>query len=245
MIKKNKDVKGELIFGIHPILEVLKAKTRKVISIYTTKPELKAWQDIARLLPKHGVQIQYVARDVLTKMVNNADHQSIVAWVGERPMRKKFFEPSKQKFLLMLDGIQDTGNLGAILRSAFCTGVDGVIICKRQGAPLNAVALKSSAGLAEHLDIYEAASAQEAAQLLKEAGYHMYLAAFGGQDASIITYKEPMCLVIGNEAVGISKNILSYGTEITLKQRTADISYNASVAAGILLFLAATKNGKI
>lgn len=244
MNKKSKEVQGELVYGIHPVLEVLKARTRKLISLYTTKPEPKAWPQIVKLLPK-GVQIQYVTREVLTKMANSMDHQGFVAWVGERPIRKKFFDPAKQKFLLMLDGIQDTGNLGAILRSAYCTGVDGIILCARQGAPLNAAALKSSAGLAEHLEIYEAPSAVAAAQLLKEAGYTMYLATLGGQDAASCEYKEPLCLVIGNEAVGVSKAIFTYGQQITLKQRTADISYNASVAAGILLFLVANKNARI
>jgi tRNA G18 (ribose-2'-O)-methylase SpoU len=60
-----------------------------------------------------------------------------------------------------------------------------------------------------------------------------------------ISYKEPLCLVIGNEATGISRNLLSFGQEVTLPQRTTDISYNASVAAGILLFLIGHKSGRI
>jgi 23S rRNA (guanosine2251-2'-O)-methyltransferase len=243
-MNKSKNVQGELIYGIHPVLEVLRAKRRKVISVYTTKPEPKAWAQIAKLLPKH-VQIQYVAREVLTKMVDTTDHQSIVAWVQPFVLRKKFFNPMTQGYLLMLDGIQDTRNVGAILRSAYCTGVDGVIICKKGGAPINASTLKASAGLAEHMEIYEAPSVEAAAQLLKEAGYALYLATLGGEDASASDYKEPLCLVIGNEAVGISKSILKLGKQITLRQRTPEISYNASVATGILLYLIGTHNKKI
>jgi len=247
MKNKNKKAKtrGELIFGVHPLIEVLKAKRRKVISIYTTKPEPKAWTSIQKYMPKYPVPIQYVQRDVLTKMAGTTDHQGIVAWVQMYPFRKKFFDPKKEPFLVMLDGIQDVGNLGAILRSAYCTGVDGVIIPKRNAAPLNATAFKASAGLAEHLHIYQAASVQEAVQELKQAGYNLYLAMFDGQDATTCEYQQPLCMVIGGEGFGISKTIIKSGTHVTLPQKTTDISYNASVAAGILLFLVATQQKKI
>ncbi len=237
---KNKPV-GELIYGVRPILELLKAKKRKIVSIYTTRPEPKVWRDIQPFLPER-VQIQYVAPEVLDKMVGTTDHQRIIAWVGPQVTRKKFFETGKHKFLLMLDGIQDIGNLGAILRSAYCTGVDGVVITKRGSAPLNAAAIKASAGLAEHLDILIAASASEAVKQLKDAGYTIYLATFDGKDATKETYTRPLCIVIGGEGSGISPQILNSGIKVTLPQRTPDISYNASVAAGILLFLISQKS---
>ena len=89
-----------------------------------------------------------MTRDVLNRLAQTTDHQSVVAWANPFNIRKKFFEPAKSPFLLLLDSIQDPRNLGAILRSAYCTGVDGVIICGKNSAPLNATALKSSAGLA-------------------------------------------------------------------------------------------------
>jgi len=245
MKKKNKQVVGELIFGIHPIVECLKAKRRKLISLYTTKPHPKAFSQIERLMPKYKVPIQYVSRDVLHKMAGSTDHQGVIAWVREFPFRKKEFNPEKQKFLVLLDGIQDPRNVGAIIRSAYCAGADGVVLCKKGGSPLSAAAVKASAGLAEHTEIFIAPSVQWAAQLLKEAGYNLYMAVFDGEPATKVNYKEPLCLVIGNEAVGVSKSILKYGTKITLAQRSSDISYNASVAAGILLFYVGMKTGRI
>ena len=229
-------MQGELIFGVHSILELLAAKRRKIISVYTTKRQPESWEKIVRLLPK-SVNIQYVDREVLHKIAGTTDHQGILAWVTPFVGRKSFFDSRKQPFLLMLDGIQDPHNLGAILRSAYCTGVDGVIITKRKSAPLTATAIKASAGLAEHQEIYFSASASHAVQELKAAGYHIYLATISGKNALEVEYQRPFCLVIGNEAVGISREILSAGTQVTLPQRSEDISYNASVAAGILLFL--------
>ncbi len=234
----------ELIFGIHPIIELLKAKKRPLIALYTTKPVPKSWDQIEKLLPKQAT-INYVTRDALARMAGTTDHQGVVGFAGLLPIRKKFFEPSRQKFLIMIDGVQDTRNLGAILRSAYCTGVDGVIITQKNSAPLNASALKASAGLAEHLEIYESPSASAAVIELKKAGYSIYLAALGGENALQISYQEPLCIVIGNEATGISREILNSGQKVMLPQRTPDISYNASVAAGILLFLIGTSIKKI
>lgn len=244
MNTKKKKIEGELVYGVHAVAELLRAKRRKLISLYTTKPVPKGWKLIEDLLPER-TQIQYVDRDVLTKIAGTTDHQGVLVWAHPFPYRKKPFDPQKQPFLLMLDGIQDVRNLGAILRSAYCTGVTGVVITKKYAAPLNAAALKASAGLAEHLEIYYSPSAQAGAQELVAAGYNLYLAAFNGENALECTYKEPLCLVIGSEGVGISPSLFKMGTQITLAQRLEGISYNASVAAGILLFLVATKIQKI
>lgn len=229
---------------MHPIIELLKAKKRKIFTIYTTKPAPKSWDLIAPLLLKE-TQVHYVGRDVLQRLAQTTDHQSVVAWAAPFHLRKKFFESTKSPFLLLLDSIQDPRNLGAIIRSAYCTGIDGIIICGRNAAPLNATALKASAGLAEYLDIYQAPTALVASQDLKKAGYTLYLATLEGENATSFHYRLPLCLVIGNEAVGIGKNMLSFGTQIYLPQRRIDISYNASVAAGILLFLMARDTHKI
>jgi len=245
MKKKPKQKASDLVFGIHPIIELLKAKKRKIYTIYTTKPEPKAWQQIKRYLPKKPIPIQYVTRDKLHKIADTADHQGIVALVQPFVFEKTFFNSKKRPFVLLLDGIQDVGNVGAIMRSAYCTNCDGIIICKKGGAPMTAAALKSSAGLAEHLAIYQAPSIHYAVDQLKKAGYHLYLATLDGKDARDVEFAAPSCLVIGNEAIGITKGILREGEQVTLAQRTADISYNASVASGILLFLMSSSLHKI
>lgn len=242
---KKKNAQGELIYGINPIAECLKAKRRKVIQIYTTRPTPKAWSKIEKLLPERPIPIQYVDRQALEKLANTPDHQGVVAWVAEFPFRSKMFDPQRHKALIMLDGIQDTRNLGAILRSAYCTGIDGVIIVRRFAAPINAAAIKASAGLAEHLEIMTHTSAIEAAQAVKAAGYQLYVTTFDGENATEIQFKEPLCVVIGSEGEGISPTLIKMGTKVTLPQREPDISYNASVAAGILLFLIGTQRDRI
>ena len=233
-----------IIFGVHPLVELLTAKRRPVRVVYTTKPEPKAWSLIQKKLPAH-VPVQYVTRDRLHQLAQTTDHQGIVAVVGQFPLRKKPFNPEREKFLVLLDGVQDPRNLGAILRSAYCTGVHGVILCKKGGVALTGAAIKASAGLAEHMEIYEAPTALHATQELTQQGYHVYMAALGGQDARTVNYLDPLCLVIGSEDVGISPQVRALGTTIMLAQKTPEISYNASVAAGILLFLIGSAHKKI
>lgn len=234
----------ELTYGIHPIVELLKAGKRKIYTIYTTKPTPKSWIEIEPLL-KPLTQIQYVSKDVLDRMAGTIDHQSVIAWASPFIYRSKFFDPSKSPLLMMIDSVQDTRNLGAIIRSSYCTGFDGIIVCQKGGAPINASTIKASAGLSERSEIYLAGSPVHAVQLLKEAGYNIYLATLDGKDATKIEFKSPLCAVIGNEATGITPAIFKFGTKIKLPQKSDDVSFNASVAAGILLFMISNQVGKL
>jgi 23S rRNA (guanosine2251-2'-O)-methyltransferase len=232
---------SDLLYGIHPILQAIKAKRRKIYGIYTARPTPKGWTQLETELASKNIPVSYLSRDQLTHRAGTSDHQGVIAAVAPFPFRQKLFDPERQKFLVMLDGIQDPRNLGAILRSAYCTGVQGVIITQKASAPLSAIAHKASAGLAEYLEIMLAPSAAAAALQLQKSGYHLYLAAFGGKSLPEITFQAPSCIVIGSEGSGISHAVLKTGTVISIPQKTKDISYNASVAAGIIFFEVGTQ----
>jgi 23S rRNA (guanosine2251-2'-O)-methyltransferase len=225
----------DIIFGIHPIIEAIKAKRRKIYKIYTTKDKNSINKEISKILPK-DVGIIYTKREVLNKLCQSEDHQSIVAITSKFPFKKEIFKKEKDRFILLLDNIQDPRNLGAILRSAYCMAIDGIIIQKKDTAPLSGTAIKASSGLSEYLNIYYTNSNEESLKILKRDGYNIYLATIAGQNALKINYKYPLCLVVGNEAKGINKELIKYGTEITIPQKEHNISYNASVAASILMF---------
>lgn len=230
--------KHTIIFGPHAIIEMLKARRRRLIALYTLAHTPKSFARIKPYLPKKVPNIQYVSREILDRMAMTTDHAGVVALVSDFAYEKNIFDARSAPFILLLDGVQDVRNVGAILRSAYCIGVDGVVLCGKESAPLTPAAIKASAGLAEHMRIYRARSLKQAVLDLKKAGYGFYMAVLdGGEPALQVTYEAPMCLVIGNEAQGISKDIQSFGTRITLPQRGTDMSYNASVAAALLLFV--------
>jgi 23S rRNA (guanosine2251-2'-O)-methyltransferase len=239
---KKEDKKYDLIYGPHAIIECLKAGRRRLASIYTTKAPSKALQRIEPHLPKRVNNTQYVSRDVLDRMAGTTEHSNVIALVSPFSYASTMFSPSKYPFIVMLDGITDVRNLGAILRSAYCSGIDGVVICHKGDAPMNPAVFKTSAGLAEYISIYKASSPQAAMQAISKAGYTSYMAVpEKGQNVMDVAFKKPMCLVIGSEETGISPDILKAGNLITIPQRRPDISYNASVAAGVLMFAMTNK----
>jgi 23S rRNA (guanosine2251-2'-O)-methyltransferase len=234
-----------VVYGAHPLIELLKAKKRKLYCLYTTREEPKLFTKVQPLLHPSCI-VHHVTKEELTRRAGSDDHQSLVGYAtAPLEIRKKPFSPETHPLLVMLDGVHDARNIGAIIRSAYCTGVDGIIITQKNSGPLNGAAIKASAGLAEHAVIYETPTAAMAINELKQAGYNIYLAALGGKSVNEVTFKQPAVIVIGNEGYGISPDILKSGTKVMLPQRSKDLSYNASVAAGILLFIAAQQCGKL
>lgn len=230
---------GEVLYGVHPIVECLKAGKRRVLSVYMTKPEPKGWARIRPHLPVRKPNIQYVPRDVLTRLAGSPDHMGVLAYVQPFSYSSKSLNAKTAPRVLLLDGIQDVGNLGAILRTAYCTNVDAVIVTRKGCASMTAAVFKASAGLAEHLPIHLVPSLPHALKELKSMGYTLYMTvASGGQCATQTTFATPMCVVIGSEERGIDVSVRASGVQLTLPQRDTS-SYNASVAAGIFLFLTA------
>ncbi len=240
--KKSEQFVGEIVYGAHTIMELLKAKRRKIHEFYILKEEPKIWRQIQDLLPKYKAPVHHLTKELLSKKLGTHDHQGLGALVAPFPLRKKFFNPVTEPFLVMIDGVQDVRNMGAIIRSAYCTGANGIIVCARMGTTLTGAAIKSSAGLAERMEICEVPSAAVGLQELRNAGYNVYVTALGGKtDATKMVYKKPLCVVIGSEERGVSPECLRAGTVVTLPQKTEDVSYNASVAAGIILFMVANQ----
>ncbi len=231
------DHQGDIVFGVHPVLELLKAKKRKVLVCYTLRSPIKAWKTLQPLLAPYKVTVNHVDREKLNFLAMTTEHQGIVVLATPFVFKKTFFEPKKHPFIVLLDGVQDVRNAGAIIRSSYCTGVSGIIICKKEGAPMTGATYKASAGLAERMEIYQAPSIGFALQELTKAGYNIYVTALGGKKNALeIEYKKPLCVIIGNEEKGVSSESFKAGTIVTLPQSVPDVSYNASVAAGIILF---------
>lgn len=235
----------DFIYGAHACLEMLQAKKRKISAVYTTKHEIKSWAKIKALIPAY-VPINFVDRTALDNMTDGAQHQGIIMFVSPFVYEKAMFDPEKHPCIVLLDGVQDVGNLGAIIRSAYCAGMDGIVLCSKNSAPLTSAAIKASAGLAEHAKIFVAPSIAFALQEIKKKNYTLYIATLGkGENAATIQFKKPAALIIGSEETGVSQQTLQAGVRILLPQKRTDISYNASVAAGILMFLMGVQFKKI
>lgn len=144
---------------------------------------------------------------------------------------------NEQPFIIVLDEIEDPHNLGAIIRTAECTGAHGVIIPKRRSAGLSYTVGKASAGAVEYVNVARVTNIPNTIDQLKERGVWVFGADMNGDDSSKIDLKGAVALVIGNEGKGIGKLVRSKCDGIlSLPMKGQINSLNASVAAGVLMY---------
>lgn len=235
----------DTLFGIHPVQEALRGGT-KFDRIYVAEGRRnKGLATILQLAKSQHVDVRYEPWERLNSRVGKHDtHQGVVAllaayeYVAFEDLLTRVQRSAAPPFLLVLDQIQDPHNLGAILRSAECAGVQGVILPRHKASTVTATAMKVAAGAAAYLPICRVTNLAAAIDALKQAG--LWVA--GTSDKAAQAYTEvdftvPTALVIGNEEKGLRRLIAEQcdlWVSIPLHGRIS--SLNASVAAGILLF---------
>jgi 23S rRNA (guanosine2251-2'-O)-methyltransferase len=231
-----------IIYGIHPVEEALKAYPDKVEKICVDRgqrnPRLR---DIISLAKEKHVPFSLEDRLWLDRKSEGARHQGVVCYVAEMPgyQAEDILELSGPRPLfLVLDGIEDPHNVGAILRSAEVAGADGVFLTQRHSPGLNATVVKASAGAASHIKVARVPNATRLLELLKEKGCWIT-----GLDASSkrsiweADFAIPTALVLGNEGTGLHRLVrekCDFLVSIPVKGKVS--SHNVSVAAGIALY---------
>lgn len=231
--------KNNLIYGRNPIKEALKAN--KVVSLYMINNF--SHEEILSLIKKSHIKVNYVSVKELDNMCGGV-HQGIAGVI--KPYEYVSVEeiintPSKVEgkppVILLLDGINDPHNLGAILRSADIFGVSGVIIPKHNQVMLNATVAKTSAGAINFVPVAIANNLNQCIALLKKKGFWIVSAdGSGNTNYQDINYDFPVGLVVGSEGEGISSLVLKNSDYIVKIPMYGKVnSLNASVAAGIFL----------
>lgn len=229
-----------LIYGKNPIREAISAD--KVIRLFL----VTGFHDesILSLMKSHHITPTYVSSKELNGMIKDVNHQGLVAeikpfsYISVEELLIKIKKSNRKiPFILMLDGISDPQNLGAIIRSADVFGVDGIIIGKHNQVPLNATVAKTSAGAIHYVPVALANNLNNAIKVLKEKGYWIVSADGEGTIYSkSMEYNFPIVLVIGSEGYGVSKLILKNSDYVIKIRMVGHVnSLNASVAAGILM----------
>ena len=146
----------EVLYGLHPVEEALRAGRRQFdhVSVARERHDQRL-QRIIDICRETGVRLRFEPREHLTKLAKTPGHQGVVAVVREKALLEleDLLAGPEPRLLLALDGVEDPQNLGALLRTADGAGADGVILTERRSAPLSPVAVKASAGAAEHVPI--------------------------------------------------------------------------------------------
>lgn len=230
-----------LLVGRNPIREALKSG-RPVEKLLVAQGDLSgAARDIIRMARDAGAVVQTVDRSRLDQIY--PAHQGMLAYVAAVDYKSLddilalAQERGEDPFIVILDGVTDPHNLGAIIRSAECAGAHGVILPERRAAGLGPAAAKAAAGALDCLPIARVKNLNRAIDELKQRGVWVIGTAMDGEDALTADLTGPVALVIGSEGEGISHLTLQKcDRTLTLPMKGRIESLNASVAAGILMY---------
>ena len=198
---------------------------------------------IIREARKHDTIIQFVEKERLHQLSETGRHQGVIAYTASyeyaevEDMLALAKERGEDPFLVLLDGIEDPHNLGAIIRTANLAGAHGVIIPKRRAVGLTATVAKTSAGALNYTPVAKVTNLVKTMEELKKEGLWFVCADMGGEKMYDLNLKGPIGLVIGNEGEGVSRLVKETCDYVASIPMHGDIdSLNASVAAGVLAY---------
>ena len=238
MIEKN-----DMIFGVRPVIEAIQADKeidkiliKKDIQSDLSKELFAALKD--KMIPVQRVPVERINR------ITRKNHQGVVAFISSITYQKVedmvpfLFEQGKNPFFIMLDGLTDVRNFGAIARTCECGGVDAIIIPAKGSVTVNADAVKTSAGALHTLPVCKEKNLKESLTFLKNSGFKIIAATEKGDyEYTKGNYTGPVCLIMGAEDKGVSYENLAVCDEwVKIPVLGTIESLNVSVAAGILIY---------
>lgn len=234
---------NEMIFGIRAVIEAIQAG--KEIDKILVKRELQGELSKALFEVLRGTQIpvQRVPIERLDRCTRK-NHQGVIAFISAVTYQKLedlipfLYEEGKSPFIVLLDGVTDVRNFGAIARTCECAGVDAIVIPAKGSVTVNADAVKTSAGALHVLPVCKEKSINEAIRFLKESGVKVFAATEkASENYTSVSYEGPVALVMGAEDTGVSADNLRLCDQMVKIPQFGTIgSLNVSVASGVLIY---------
>lgn len=233
---------AEIIYGKNSVKETLESG-HKVLELILSEAVSHHEQELIQMAKEKGIPTKIVDKNVLNKMIVG-NHQGVVAKIEDY----RYYEiadllntaeaKGETPFLILLDGLEDPHNLGAILRSADASGVHGVIIPKNRSVSLNATVAKLSAGAIEYVKVARVTNLTQTIKELKKQGIWVIGTDLETEnDYTDLDYTMPIVMVIGNEGKGISRLVKeNCDALIKIPMRGNIQSLNASVSAAVLMY---------
>ncbi len=236
--------KSQYIFGIHPVLEALRAGKEMDKILLKKGLEGLLFRELMEMAKNRKITVQFVPVERLNRLAKGGVHQGVAASLST--IEYSDFEEavntamatSEAPVFVLLDGVSDVRNLGAIARSAECAGASGIIVPAKGGAAINAEAVKTSAGALLRISTSRVANLKMAVFYLKQNGFKV-IAATEKCDKPIydVDMTGPIAIIMGSEQKGISPSLLSFVDEKAMIPMKGGISsLNVSAAASVVLF---------
>jgi 23S rRNA (guanosine2251-2'-O)-methyltransferase len=233
-------LKRGIIYGVRPVIEALRSGRREVFEVLDATGN----EEISRLAAEYGTPSKKMPRSRVEELVRGGVHQGVAARVGPYPYVELDEILSVPDPIVVLDGVTDPHNLGAVLRVADGAGVGGIVIPKDRTAGVTAAAVKASAGASEHVPVARVTNLRRSIDQMKEAGVWVYAAQIGGTVYTELDLTGPLALVLGSEGRGV-RRLVREGCDgaVSIPMLGAVESLNVSVAAAVLLYEARRRRG--
>ena len=235
-------MESTIIYGKNAVIEALEAGERefnKILISNNARSDVKI-ERIKELAQKKGIVFQFVASQKLNQLEPEGRHQGVIAQIS--PVKYTDLDDFIEKVggnIVILDGVEDSHNVGAIIRSCVCAGVKGIILPSRRGVLINSTVEKTSAGAVNHISIIKVNSLVGAVQKLKENNYWVIASDHHAKDNYYdVDYTDMnFALIMGAEHAGISRSLLKLSDfKIKIPMLMDFNSLNVSNAAAIILF---------
>jgi 23S rRNA (guanosine2251-2'-O)-methyltransferase len=228
----------DVLAGIHPVREALRAGRRLdhvLIARGAGGPRIQELIDLCR---RDGTLVRFEPRAALDRAAAKANHQGVIAFAVEHGYADLESIGESAKLVVVLDGVEDPHNLGAIVRTAHAAGADAVIIPERRATGITETVSKAAAGAVEYLPIVRTGNIAQTLEKLKQRGFWTYgLDERGDQLYHEIDYATPTAFVLGGEGHGLHQNVRAHcDVVVRIPMAGAVASLNVSVAAGVVLF---------
>jgi len=236
-------MKDELIFGIRAVIEAIKSGKQIEKIVFKKGLQGELFNELHNIAKKYNIPFQFVPIERINK-ISRKNHQGVIAYTSPISYHKiedivpQLYEQGKEPILLILDGITDVRNFGAIVRSAECAGVDAVIIPDRNSVRITADAIKTSAGALHTVPICRSTDIYKTIKMLQDFGIAVIGATEKAEKFYFDTnFKQPVAILMGGEDKGIRNSLLNITNEnvkIPIKGKIE--SLNVSVATSIVIY---------
>lgn len=235
----------DILYGLHPVEEALRAGRRSFDHVCVAReraaekhdPRLQQLIDLCR---DAGVKVRFEPREHLTRLAGTTGHQGVVAIVRTSAALdiEDLLDGPEPRLLLALDGVEDPQNLGALLRTADAAGVDGIVVTERRSAPLSPVAIKASAGAAEHVRLARVVNMVRALEQLKERNiWCVGLDERGSMQYDEYDFTSNTVVVLGREGAGLHDLVRKTCDHLLRIPMAGKVSsLNVSAAGAVVLF---------
>lgn len=235
--------KMQYLFGMHPVIEALRSGKKFDRILLKTGLEGPQYRELMELVNDSGIPYQWVPLEKLNRTVRGA-HQGVIAYVAQidyvdiDQLINNALGRTHSPLIMILDGVSDVRNLGAIARTLEVAGGQGIIVPAKGGAAINAEAVKASAGALMRIDTCKVSNLRLAVFALQQAGFKIVASS---EKAEKLVYDidmtGPVAVIMGSEGSGISKGVLALADEAAKIPQLGEIgSLNVSVASAVMAF---------